>query len=164
MILDGLTTMVAPWASFYSDHATVRTGVTFVHVGGLLVSGGLALASDRTILRTGRASEGERHLRLRDLATTHRPVVAGLGMVMLSGVLLFLADLETYLTSWVFWTKMGLVALLLGNGLLLLRSEQALERNPDLEGGWGHLRRRAAASVSLWLLISLIGTALVNLS
>ena len=164
MILDGLTALAAPWASFYSDHAAVRTGVTFVHVGGLLVSGGLALASDRAVLRTGQATEGERRLRLRDLQTTHRPVVAGLSLVVLSGVLLFLADLETYLTSWVFWTKMGLVALLLGNGLLLLRSEQALERNPDLEGGWGHLRRRAAASVSLWLLISLIGTALVNLS
>lgn len=164
MVLDGVTSLVAPWASFYSDHAVVRTGVTFVHVGGLVVSGGLALASDRAILRTGRASEGERPLRLRDLAATHRPVVAGLGLVMLSGLLLFLADLETYLTSWVFWTKMGLVALLLGNGLLLLRSEQALERNLDLEGGWAHLRRRAAASVSLWLLITLLGTALVNLS
>jgi uncharacterized membrane protein len=161
MILEGLTALVAPWASFYSDHAIVRTGVTFVHVGGLLTSGGLALASDRAVLR---ATEADRPLRLADLGTTHRTVVVGLGLVILSGVLLFLADLETYLTSWVFWTKMGLVVLLLVNGLLLLRSEQALEQNLDLEGGWSHLRRRAIASVSLWLLITLIGTALVNLS
>jgi uncharacterized membrane protein len=161
MILEGLTALVAPWASFYSDHAIVRTGVTFVHVGGLLTSGGLALASDRAVLR---ATEADRPLRLADLGTTHRTVVVGLGLVMLSGALLLLADLETYLTSWVFWTKMGLVLLLLGNGLMLLKAEQALERSPEWDGGWARLRRRALASVSLWLLITLIGTALVNLS
>jgi len=163
MILDGLTALAAPWATFYSDHAVVRTGVTFVHVGGLLGSGGLALASDRAILRTGPTSD-ERQLRLRDLGKTHRPVMAGLSLGVASGLLLIQADLDTYFTSWVFWTKMVLVLLLLGNGLLLLRAERALERNPDLDTGWPHLRRRAAASISLWVVITLVGTALVNLS
>lgn len=164
MVLNGLTSLADPWASFYSDHAVVRTGVTYLHIAGLLVSGGVAVASDRAILRTGAAVPDHRAIRLRDLQTAHRPVLLGLSVVAVSGLLLLLADLETYLTSWVYWTKMVLVGLLLLNGLLLLRAERALERDPEVEGGWPRLRRRAAASVALWLVITLFGTALVNLS
>jgi hypothetical protein len=101
---------------------------------------------------------------LQDLRAAHSQVIAGLGVVLLSGLLLFLADLETYLTSWVFWTKMVLVVTLLRNGVLLRRAAQAVEGDPELDMGWRLLRRRATASLSLWVVITLMGTALIDLA
>ena len=164
MMLGGLTSFAEPWATFFSDHAVVRTGVTFAHLCGLLLAGGLAVANDRTILRTRRAPDAERPVRLQDLRAAHSQVIAGLGVVLLSGLLLFLADLETYLTSWIFWTKMALVVTLLRNGVLLRRAAQAVEGDPELDMGWRLLRRRATASLSLWVVITLMGTALIDLA
>ncbi len=163
-MLSGLTSFAEPWATFYSDHALVRTGVTFAHLGGLLLAGGLAVTNDRMVLRAGGGADAERPIRIQDLGAAHRHVITWLGVVIVSGLLLFLADLETYLTSWVYWTKMTMVVLLLGNGVLLRRAGQAVEGSPDLDKSWLHLRRRAMASLSLWLVITLMGTALINLS
>jgi uncharacterized membrane protein len=164
MILDAFTSLASAWGEYYGDHALLRTAVTYAHVGGLLVSGGLALANDRIILRTREAPLAERTLRLHDLHRLHRTVVGGLAVVAASGVAMFLADLETYSGAWLFWCKMGLVALLLGNGLAVVRAERALGQDPESAPGWGRLRRTAAVSTVLWLLIALLGTALVNVA
>ena len=161
MTLGGL---IEGWGHLYRDSATLQTGVAFVHVGGLVGAGGLAISSDRAILRSSREDAAGRQLRLKDLAGTHRPVMISLSLVFASGLLFFLADLDTFLTSWVFWLKMGLVASLMVNGWLLLRAERAVEHDPTSEPGWRGLRRRAATSLLLWLVITLAGTALVNVA
>lgn len=105
---------------------------------------------------------------LEELSAAHRPVLAGLAVTAVSGLLLLAADLETYLASPVYWVKMGLVVLLLANGALLARTERALAM-PELDAGaaaasWRRLRRSAHASRLLWLLILFAGVALVNVA
>jgi uncharacterized membrane protein len=161
-MLEGLTALAHAWGEYYGDHKLLETGVTFAHIGGLIVSGGLAVASDRLVLRSAGPDPKARTVALDVLGTTPRAVVAGLTVVVLSGVLLFLADLDTFLTSWLFWAKMGLVAALLGNGLLLMKAEKILDVDAASPVGWTRLRRGATVSLALWLLITLLGTALVN--
>jgi len=64
---------------------------------------------------------------------------------------------------------MTLVALLLVNGVMLQRTENALrERSPSEAGDvddqllWRKLRHTAVASITLWTSILLAGTILVN--
>jgi uncharacterized membrane protein len=150
------------WASFYANHATIRTLVGFLHVGGLLASGGCAIAADRMTLLSKREPLAARMAQLKALRGTHRIVIVGLVLVVISGLLLFAADTDTYLHSILFWTKMALVVVLLINGSLLVRAEgQAEAGNPK---GWRLLNATAIASIALWFLTTLIGTALPNIS
>jgi len=81
--------------------------------------------------------------------------------VATSGVLMLTADLDALLYSRVFWTKMGLVTLLVANGALLWNAEQRARRNDAT--AWPRLRATASASVALWLLATLAGVALLNI-
>lgn len=156
-----MTNLLMSWASFYANHAVVRTLVTFAHVGSLIAGGGLAVASDRAVLRVWRGDASARGAVLEALEGTHRFVIASLSAVLLSGVLLFATDVDTFLYSRFFWVKMGLVAALLLNGLLLWRSERSIRQGH--EAGWGRLRFTAAASMTLWFLTTLGGVALPNI-
>lgn len=160
--METLARLAEPWASLYSDSPPLQTVVLFVHLAGILVGGGFALAADRATLRAVRADAAGRHRHLSELDATHRPVLTGLAATLASGVLMLAADLETYLGSVVFWTKMGLVAALLANGYFLRRAGMLLRDDPG--GPWGRLRAASAASMVLWLAVVLAGTALVNLS
>ncbi len=53
---------------------------------------------------------------------------------------------------------MGLIALLLGNGYIRMRAENALQQG--LAAGWDRFRRTSVASLVLWLVILLAGTLL----
>jgi len=68
------------------------------------------------------------------------------------------AELGSFATSVVFWTKMGLIALLLGNGYVRMRAETALRQG--VAAGWSRFRRTSVASLVLWLTILLAGTLL----
>lgn len=138
-----LGTAVAGWAQLYNNNHVVNTGVTFAHFAGVLVGGGLALSADRAAL--ARLAPIDPRL--------HRWVLGALGVVFVSGILMMLADLDTYLTSAVFWIKMALVVALLANGYARVRVEAR-------GGVW--LRRTSALSASLWLVILLAGTILVS--
>src|SRR5690348_2818096 len=105
--------LVARWAKLYADHKAVSGGVLFVHLSGILLGGGLAIAADRDVLRSSSAN-------LASLGAVHRWVIFGLGLTFVSGLGQLFADLDTYLPSLVFWTKMALIALLIGNGALRL--------------------------------------------
>jgi hypothetical protein len=134
--------------------------VAFVHVAGLVGGGGAAVVADRaTLIATRRGSVLGRE-RLEAIHNTHWIVVLGLAAVIVSGVLLFAADLETYAASRVFWTKMAMVAALMINGAVLTQlGRRGQPADARLQQS---LRWAAAISVTLWFLTTLAGTALPN--
>jgi len=155
--------LAKPWADAYANSKLLMDSVTFLHVAGFLVAGGLALSSDRAVFRATRADEVTRRVQVSELNAVHAPVLLGLAVACLTGVLLFLSDVETFATSPVFWIKMGFLVLLLGNGALLSRAGHRAAAGGAGEGNWKVLRRTAAASSALWLVAVLTGVMLVNL-
>jgi hypothetical protein len=148
--------LLTRWAHLYG-HTPVSAALTYLHLVGILVGGGVAVAADRASLRLSRATPDWPE-ELTRLAGVHRWVVAGLALIFASGLLMMFAELNSFATSVVFWTKMGLIALLLGNGYLRMRAENALRGG--LAAGWGRFRRASVASLVLWFVILLAGTLL----
>jgi len=161
-LVASVSSAVAPWARLYSDSKIVSTGVTFAHIGGILLGGGCAVAGDRMSLRFRSMDPACQHTHLDELAALHRPVLTGLSVTFVSGLLLLAADLETYLGSRIFWAKMTVIAVLLLNGIQLQRAERALHREPERpEQRWVPIRRAAIISLTLWFSATLLGTALL---
>ena len=159
-----LVQLFEPWAKLYADSKLITTIVVFGHVGSMLFAGGLAITLDRVTMRAVRSVE-VRSRHLADLAGAHRVVVTGLALSAVTGLLLFASDVETYFVSWIFWTKMGLIAVLLANGYRMMLAENALRLAPaDAETDWRRMRVSAAVSLVLWFVIALAGVALVNAS
>jgi len=163
-LVDQLAGLAQPWASLYGDSPALQTGLTFLHLAGIFLGGGFAIATDRetfVALRAARLSGQIRHLA--HLHTIHRPVLVGLVMALGSGFLLWAADVQTFARSPVFWVKMALLGLLLANGYLLARTETTLrEGAPDSPVLWARLRYISAASIALWLGLILAGTVLMT--
>ncbi|MEZ5417164.1 MAG: hypothetical protein R2708_07465 [Vicinamibacterales bacterium] len=150
-----LEPLISSWSSYYSDHQLASVAVRYVHLASAVVGGGSAIALDRKVLGAGGAGRDTRSALLQELRGSHRVVVPALALMALSGVLMMAADLDTFLASNLFWLKIGLVGLLLGNGVLLLSAEAALERS--VGGSWTRLALPAAASAALWLVIVFVG-------
>jgi uncharacterized membrane-anchored protein len=142
----------------------VQVGTSVLHFAGLLASGGFAIATDRTVWRARRGADAAARRRvLGEIASVHRPVLIGLAVVFVTGAMLTFADAETYLASPTFWTKMGLVALLLANGAWLGASERRLAADPDPRNPrWRALLAASTASATLWLSVLLAGVLLTN--
>lgn len=168
MFVQGIIDAVAPWKDLYGNSPVVSTTVTTLHVVALLFGGGFALAADRSTLRALRGNGEDRQRQLAELHAVHRPVLIALTVLFVSGVALALADLETFLGSPTFWIKLSLVALLLANGAVLARSEARLLRadapRDTTAPLWRRLRASTFASITLWTLTTIAGTALVGLS
>jgi hypothetical protein len=159
---DALSSLIATWASIYAGSAVLRTVIGFAHVGGLVVSGGAALVADRAVLRAVRGGHALRERQAAEMVRTHRVVISGLAFVILSGVLLGAADLDTYIASKVFWIKMGAILLLSVNGALMIAAGRRIEAGHD--GSWSALRATAVVSLFLWTVTTLLGAALPNVS
>ena len=155
-----LRDLIDTWASFYSNSAALRSGIAFVHMGGLVAGGGCAVAADLATLRAfrrGREAVGAEIARLHDV---HRIVIGSLLLVMASGLLLMLADVDAYLSSTAFWIKMALVAALVANGGLLTRAgNRATDRDPR---SIGLMRIVSLSSLALWFATTLVGATLPN--
>jgi hypothetical protein len=161
-----------PWRRLYSHSTLVSTLVLFGHIGGLLAGGGLALAADRATLRVDVSDDAERARHLEELARLRTPVAAAFGVAAVSGALLFLADVEAFATSPIFWAKMLLIALLIANVAVMVRVEGALRAGPvqgPLESSivarerlWRRRRLNAVVSAVLWFVLVLAGTALAS--
>ncbi len=153
--------LIESWSSVYGSHAVLRTAVEFVHIGGLVVGGGCAITADLATLTAVRDGSAARATELQLITRTHRLVVVGLAALLASGLLLLGADFETYWHSQIFWLKMGLIALLLVNGVMVLRGERQA-RCGDARA-WARLHYAASASLLLWFLTTLAGAALPNI-
>jgi hypothetical protein len=166
-IIHALAQFLGPWQSTYSNSKAVSSAITFVHLTGLLFGGGFAVAADRASLRAIRATPERRLQALAELDAVHGPVLVGLGVLFASGVLQFAADVETFATSPIYWTKMALVGLLLANGYVLKRTETTLRGRgggDPHDALWARLRMTSIASVALWTSIVLAGTVLNSTS
>ena len=157
-----LARLVEPWNSLYSDSKAVATTVMFFHLVPLLIAGGAALTADRATLRAARLSVDDRTRQLGELARTHAIVLIGLALSFVSGVLLFLSDVDEFLGSPWFWVKLGFVGLLLANGFVMTRTERALANEGDQGALWDRLRTIAVFSLTLWIATTLVGVALTN--
>jgi hypothetical protein len=98
------------------------------------------------------------------------PVWTAFTIALLCGALLFFADVEAFAASPIFWTKMALVALLVGNAVVTSRMDSALRRDADGPRAapglhvrrWRRRRAGALASAVLWFGLVLVGTALAS--
>lgn len=153
--------LVAGWAALYSGSAVLRTLVSFVHVAGLVSGGGAAVAADRATLKATRRGATVTREQIASIHNTHRIVIIGLAGVIVSGVLLFGADVDTYALSKLFWIKMAMVAALMINGAMLVRVGRGTPV-PD-EPMRRKMRWTAAVSLALWFLTTLAGAGLPNI-
>jgi uncharacterized membrane protein len=159
--------LAEPWQKLYAHSTIVATLVLFGHLAGLLVAGALTFSTESGALRLDLTDDGERRRYLRAALTSRRAIGVALGVAMVSGILLFLADLEAFAVSPVFWTKMLLVVLLLANGGAASRLDARLRREEDATTGhhanlWRRRRISAWATAVLWFVLVLSGSALAN--
>lgn len=159
-LADWLGNAALPWEDLYGSSAALETTVMFLHLGGMLAAGGLAFTLDRAVFRSARHGWPLRGDLAQDLHQSHRAVLVGLGVVLLSGVALTLADPTVFLVSWVYWAKMATVALLLWNGWFLKRAGEDLLDSPEDPRAFLRLRHSALRSAALWALSVLGGVAI----
>src|SRR5437867_7054776 len=158
-----LSRMAQPWSSLFNDSPMLQNTMTFLHLAGIFLGGGFAIATDRETLLAMYMRETGQFRQLQRIHTIHRPVLIGLTVAFTSGFLLFAADIDTFMHSWAFWVKMLLLALLLGNGFLLSRTEQKLLLGPESNAYlWRRLGYISVASMVLWLAIILAGVLLMS--
>lgn len=164
MLVDQLVAATAPWAELYGNNPVLQNAVAFGHLGGMVLSGGLALATDRFVVSKRRVTIEERRRHLAAAPAIHGWVILGLGLTMVSGMLMLAADLEYLIAARAFWIKMGLVALLLTNGFLIKRQENILNKtHPKISRHWRRLRHLSAMSLTLWFAVVLAGVTMGNI-
>ena len=162
VIIRDLTSFTAPWRSLFNHSAPLEMSVVGTHVLSMLVAGGLAIAHDRGTLRAGRWTPAIREHHFAELHAVHRTVVVALAICMLSGLALFATDVKTYVVSVPFWVKMSLIAMLLGNALIMTATERTLRLD---SGGaaaiaWRRIRASSIVSALLWGSIVLVSIVL----
>jgi hypothetical protein len=148
------------WSALYSNSPVIRSLLAFVHIGGLVAAGGVAVTADIATLKALARGGMTLPLELERLHATHRLVIVSLALVVASGILLMFADLDAYLQSTAFWIKMTLVVALLANGGFLVRAGR-----PTPQPGRGEclrLRIVSIASLALWFGTTLLGAILPN--
>ncbi len=94
-----------PWNHVFAHSKLVSGSVTGVHIMALVLGGGLAISADRLTLRAHSRDRASRISQLREVRAVHMPVLIGLAVLFISGILLALSDVETFFPSPVFWIK-----------------------------------------------------------
>jgi len=160
-----LTQLFAPWNELYANSRLIESLVTSLHLVAMMIGGGIAIAADRDTLRATRTSAGMGPEVLERLTGTHRPVLLALTVLLLTGLALATADIETFSQSPAFLIKLSIVALLVINGAVLVTTERQLGRGAPVEAVprlWRRLRLTARFSLVLWVCTVVAGAVLVN--
>jgi hypothetical protein len=144
------------WSSTYSDHRAISVAIRFLHIAGLVVAGGTAIATDRAVLLASTGDPARRATALTALARSHYSVVPALALIVTTGILMTAADTSTFFASPVYWTKLAFVALLFANGYGLIVAERLARAGKP----WTRLAIGSAASLTLWFILLLLGTLL----
>ena len=155
-----LASVLAPWSDLYSSSTALETVVVFLHLGGMLAAGGIAFTLDRAVLRSARHGWPTRTDLATELHQSHRAVLSGLAVVLLSGLALTAADPSVFLVSPIYWVKMAIVVFLLGNGWFLQRAGERLLAAPEDADAFRGLKSSALRSAGLWAASLLGGVAL----
>ena len=150
-----VSSVVSWWASAYSDHRAVSVTIRFLQIAGLVVAGGTAIATDRTVLLAA-ADATRRPAALITLSRSHYTVVPALALIVATGVLMTAADTATFFASPVYWTKQAFVVLLFANGYGLVVAERLSKQGKP----WKRLAIGSAASLFFWFVLLLLGTLL----
>ena len=166
-VLAAVDALAEPWQKLYAHSMVVATLVLFGHVAGLLVAGALTFSVEASALRLDLHDAVARRRYFRNVTSARRATALAFAIAMPSGVLLFLSDLEAFAVSIVFWMKMGLVVLLLTNGVIASRLDAQLSRASDdasdaKENLWRRRRVSARATAVLWFTLVLSGSALAS--
>lgn len=176
-MLDTLTTLLQPWSDFYSESAYLPTMTVALHVLALFVGGGTALAADRRVLLATPSTPEAYRATANDLHTTHALVIGALVITVLSGVALATSDVGTFWGSKVFWAKMAVFGLLIGNGLFMRRTESRVlvaattvsvivdQSTPEsgLLVPLARLKRSAVVSLVSWCTMVILGVVLSDI-
>jgi len=163
-VLESLGALFEPWADLYGGSTLMSAGTTAVHLSGMFLGGGFAIAADRATLRALRHPKALAH-HLEELHAIHRPVLIGLGLTLVTGLMMLAADWQALAGSPVFWVKMGVFGLLLANGWWLQHTSTRLRRARDQKrDSWrGRLGTSARVSAALWFATLLLGAVLPSL-
>jgi hypothetical protein len=144
-----LAAFFSSWSSYYGDHQAVSVTIRSLHLLALVVGGGAAVTADRRVLTSRRSALLTDALAY--MHRSHRIVIAAFTVIVVTGLLMALADVSTYSVSTLFWTKMALVALLVANGGFLTF---AGTRAAASESPWrDRLVAGSLISLVLWLAI-----------
>ena len=162
VLVRDLAGIAAPWHAFFNRSAPTEMAVVGIHVLAMLVAGGLAIAHDRGTLRAGRWTPAIQRHHVAELHAVHRTVVIALGICMVSGFALFATDVTTYVVSVPFWIKMGLIAMLFGNALIMTANEGVLMTGSGngATAAWARIRTSSIVSGLLWGTIVLVSIVL----
>lgn len=155
-----LKEVLETWSSVYSNSAALRSAITFAHIGGLVGSAGVAVASDIAVLRAAAAGPAALIREAGRLRDVHRVVIVSLAIVAISGVLLMLADFDAFVASRTFWLKMAFVAALAVNGAIVIAVGSRAHRNDAV--ALRRLRPVSLASIALWTVTTFLGAMLPN--
>ncbi|GAC1399028.1 MAG: hypothetical protein NVSMB59_20200 [Vulcanimicrobiaceae bacterium] len=138
-----------------------------LHLAALLVGASVALGADGRTRRAARCERptmsDARSAHLAAVARVHPIVMRALWASVATGLVLFALHSERFVTSAIFWVKMGLLVGLLVNGVLMQVAERDA-READSEttsaSAWRRLGTSARASTALWLLVAASGLLL----
>lgn len=145
------------WAVYYSDHQMVSLAVQYLHLAGILIGGGAAIAADREVFAAARINDRDcRAAAVAVVQHAHGVVLPALAVMLVSGVLMAVADWTTFAASSLFWIKMGLVGVLLANGAGLMAAGR-LHAAGQPAHTWRRIVAASGVSVLLWLVILWMG-------
>lgn len=156
---DGL---IAWWTAAYRGHDSVQLLAGLGHILSVLWAARFALNGDRFALRAERRPAPQRAALLASIGNTHRPVLIGLSLALLTGLAQLLAQLS-YLprSPWAWLKLLGLIALLV-NGRVIQVMADRLRRNPEQPASWRSLRAAAKRSLALWGALVVVGLLLTT--